>query len=496
MLHRTENSLQQQKQESKINAINRNKALKEKSKNERSLKAELQQLELMRKYYEISCKQEIKRVCDRFDNRIAKHCFYKDSKKNNGLNDSSSINSVVATIEVINNFSPSRVSTSRISSRHSSGINKNNLEASSHMEFSKANNNNSNINNSKQPLVSLGNNIKNEDNEVGLAKAKKSVSWNSSSMNNMNNAGNDLQKIGKNSSNDKQQHRINSTFSSNEKRTSISNLNELKEKFQRDGLKTLNENRNSIDKIRRDSNGRNLDLRRGSAKSPELKAKARLGSSKSHDENKPEGFNAKRAFGRVISAISAVKAFNRVDEEDENETAVKRRSSKFEKIFAKNRKPKTKEDENINHFLDSLQTTDSGFYTYLNSKGLPTCSGYDNFGTLNKFNSASTSSMQSASNHVKEKRVSIKKPLINNLDTTFLDLSKTKKKLRKTTKEDDEEFLKSSSLLFNESIVFNQSNDDINSDYLGNNSPELKKYYDSVYRAQTTRNLTLKNLVV
>ena len=481
MLHRTNEHNAQQIKEINTIAKNQRKANKEKSKNERILKAELQQLEQMRKYYIISSKQEIKKVCDRFDNRIAKHCFYKDPKKNSEISDTTSLSSVQTTLDVINNFSPTRVSTSRISSRQSSGINpKTNFESASSIEFSKVNDTKNTLN--QQSLLDLVNKMKNTENNTIMGKSKKTVSWNSSSMNNMSYGQNDLLKS-------ENSNLINRLSQNNNSAINSSSLNK-NEKNRRESIKNPIEMRNSPEKKSIDNIN---NIRRGSTRSPDLKSKARLGSSKSNNEGNPGTLkkintSTRDSFGRVISAISAVKSFNALNEEDEDEENKKISNFQITKM-------KKKEDDHINQFLNSLKTTDSGFYTYLNSKGQPTCSGYDNFATLNKFNSASTTSISSSLSPQKsEKHTTEKNPLINNLDTTFLDLRKTKKKLKKTTIEDDAEFLKSSSILFNESLVLNQSiNDD--DDYVAN-SPEAKKLYDNIFRAQTTRNLTLKKLVL
>jgi hypothetical protein len=478
MLHSTNEYSAQQIKELKKKEKKQRQANKEKSKNDRILKAELTQLEQMRKYYILSSKQEIKKVCDRFDNRIAKYCFYKDPKKNSVITDTTSLNSVQATLGVMNTypFSPSRVSTSRISSRRSSGVNtkKNNFESASTVEFSKTNDKNS-LN--QHSLLNLVNKMKNvESDSITTSKSKKTVSWNSASMNNMKYGQNDLLKSENSNIIDKK------IKNSNLNSSSIFNKNE---KNRRDSVKN-----SEILKSAEKKQIENINIRRGSARSPDLKSKARLGSAKSNDTTfNSEAFKKstnKDAFGRVISAISAVKAFNVTVNDDEEEDEGFKSRSKFR---MQNTKIKPKEDGPINQFLNSLKTTDSGFYTYLNSKGQPTCSGYDNFATLNKFNSASTASISSLSTQKTEK-----KSLINNLDTTLLDLKKTTKKFKKTTIEDDAEFLKSSSNLFNESVVLNQSlNDD--DDYV-ENSTEAKKLYDNIFRAQTTRNLTMKKLVL
>jgi hypothetical protein len=144
--------------------------------------------------------------------------------------------------------------------------------------------------------------------------------------------------------------------------------------------------------------------------------------------------------------------------------------------------------ENINQFLDSLKTTNSGFYTYLNADGKSVCAGYDNFGNLNRFNSASTNLAAAAAPPIQQQRkVSIKKTIINHFEESF-DLRNSRGKKLKNYNDNNEDFVKSS-LLFSESMMFNKNME------LAEDKDD-KKIFDKVFRAQTTRNLTMKILFV
>ena len=167
MLTRTDNTPKNNKNGGHPSAIQRDKLLKEYTKNERGLKSELQQLELAKKHYELSCRQDIKKVLVRYTNRIAKHHFYFDSKRQNA---NSSINLVASANENQSTFAPSRMS-SRVVSAHENLKNfSNKLEPKIERKDDKM----------SPPLVVS---IKFEP--QAMSKAKKTVSWNSASLNQM-----------------------------------------------------------------------------------------------------------------------------------------------------------------------------------------------------------------------------------------------------------------------------------------------------------------------
>ena len=160
--------------------------------------------------------------------------------------------------------------------------------------------------------------------------------------------------------------------------------------------------------------------------------------------------------------------------------------------------------ENINQFLESLKNSNSGFHSYKNSKGEAVCAGYDNFANLNRFNSASTSSIRSPlqPTALMSRQQSSRggKTVVNHFENPFETFVDFKNRPRQKGKnfDNDDEFLKSS-LLFTESSIFSHNskkNSVASSPDHEIETDEHRQLFAKLLKASNTRSLTMKNILV